>query len=96
MNAFLDARMDPLIENHRVVALAKRTEERVIGHETATHEERLLDAEKPRPEVFQTRMRRMMPAQKPRAARAEHAVAFESRNRRFAQRRMTREPQIIV
>ena len=96
MNTFLHAGMDPLIENNRVVAFAKRGEERVIGHKAATHEERLRDSEMRRCEFFQTRVCRMMTTQQPRAARADHAIFFKSRNRRFAQCGVARESLIIV
>src|SRR6267154_6424919 len=96
MDALFDARVYMFVENDRVVAFEKCSEESKICEEAAAEKKRLIAVEKRRREILQPRMCRVMAAQEPRASGANHAVLFYRVNHSLAQRRVPREAQIIV
>src|SRR5712671_1327613 len=96
MDALFDARVDMFVENDRVVAFEKSSEDGEIREETAAEKKRLIAVEKRRGEILQPRMRRVMAAQEPRTSGANHAVLFYRLDHSLAQRRVPREAQIIV
>ncbi len=87
--------MIQLVRNHRIFRIQQCLEQPAIRIETRSIKDRIFRAKERRQPLFQLFMNRLRPTNKPNA---RHPIAplVQSPVRRFQNRRMIRQPQIVV
>ena len=93
---FMAAGVDQCVGDDQIATLRQGRQQRRIGGEPGSQEQRRLAAEKRRRLGLQRFMLGMIAAQQPRAAGADRHPAIKRRAHRVGQHRRSRQPQVIV